>query len=82
MYKRQVLNYAEFGEIACARTDAKGKKVLETGFGTLQVTAYKDGAYAEQLVDCLLYTSSPGRLFFPAEYRICITSDHSLYTCI
>ena len=25
---------------------------------------------------------SPGRLFFPAEYRICITSDHSLYTCI
>lgn len=46
-----VLNYAEFGEIACARADAKGKKVLETGFGTLQVTAYKDGAYAEQLVD-------------------------------
>ena len=47
----EVLNYAEFGEIACARTDAKGKKVLETGFGTLQVIAYKDGAYAEQLVD-------------------------------
>ncbi|EJW99219.1 alanine--tRNA ligase, partial [gut metagenome] len=47
----EVLNYAGFGEIACVHADAEGKKTLETGFGTVQVTAYQDGAYAEMIVD-------------------------------
>lgn len=47
----EVLNYAGFGEIACVHADENGKKTLETGLGTIQVTAYKDGGYAEQLVD-------------------------------
>ena len=47
----EVLNYAGFGEIACVHAGEDGKKTLETGLGTVQVTAYKEGAYAEQLVN-------------------------------
>ena len=53
----EVLNYAGFGEIACVHAGEDGKKTLETGLGTVQVTAYKDGAYAEQLVDAVAQKS-------------------------
>lgn len=47
----EVLNYAAFGEIATVKTGEDGKRVLETGMGSVHVTAYKDGAYGEMLVD-------------------------------
>ena len=47
----EVMNYACFGEIARVKAGEDGKKVLETGRGTVQVTASKDGAYGEVLVD-------------------------------
>lgn len=47
----EVMNYACFGEIARVKAGENGKKVLETGLGTVQVTASKDGAYGEVLVD-------------------------------
>lgn len=46
-----VLNYACFGEIACVHTGKEGKASLETGYGTVLITSYKDGDYAEVLLD-------------------------------
>lgn len=48
--KFEVMNYACYGEIASGITDKNGKAVLETGLGTVHVTACKDGAYAETTV--------------------------------
>lgn len=47
----EVLNYACFGEIASVHADQAGRCVLETGMGTIHVTAFKDGSYAETLVN-------------------------------
>lgn len=46
-----VMNYACFGEIACVHTGEDGKAYLETGYGTVLITSYKDGDYAEILAD-------------------------------
>lgn len=47
----EVMNMACYGEIASVRTDGDGKCRLRTGLGSLHVTASKDGAYGEALVD-------------------------------
>lgn len=47
----EVLNYACFGEIATVHTDLQGKRMLETGLGTVHVTASKDGSYGEVLIN-------------------------------
>ena len=47
----EVLNYSHFGEIASVYADEHGEKTLETGLGTIHVTAYQDGGYAEMLVN-------------------------------
>lgn len=47
----EVMNGACFGEIASLRTDDSGSCGLRTGIGSLHVTASKDGAYGECLVD-------------------------------
>lgn len=47
----EVMNYSCFGEIASVQADESGRRVLETGLGTIHVTAYKDGGYGEVLVD-------------------------------
>ncbi len=47
----EVMNMAGYGEIASMRTDGEGKCRLRTGLGSLHVTASKEGAYGEALVD-------------------------------
>ena len=47
----QVMNYSSFRDIAVVRTDENGIQMLETGLGTICVTAYLDGQYGETLVD-------------------------------
>lgn len=46
----EVMNYACFGEIADVRTGDDGACTLETGLGTLLVTACKNGSCGEALV--------------------------------
>lgn len=58
----EVLNYSHFGEIACVYADEHGEKTLETGLGTIHVTAYRDGGYAEMLVNTEEQTSCVLRL--------------------
>lgn len=50
----EVMNAAEFGEVATVRTDQNGKCFLRTGKGTLHVTASKGELYGE----CLINTES------------------------
>ncbi|MCI5509405.1 MAG: hypothetical protein MR436_02960 [Eubacterium sp.] len=47
----EVLNYSMFGNVAIVPADAEGKVRLVTGLGSIHVTASKDGAYGEALVD-------------------------------
>lgn len=47
----EVLNFSSFGRIAAVRTDSDGRQSLETGLGSIHITAWADGAYAEMLVN-------------------------------
>lgn len=47
----EVLNYGMFGKIASVRTGSDGRRTLETGLGSIHITAAKDGAYGEVLID-------------------------------
>lgn len=47
----EVLNYGMFGKIATVRTGEDGRRTLETGLGSVHVTAEADGAYGELLID-------------------------------
>ena len=47
-----VLNYSEYSPAALAVTDAQGKAVLETGYGSLYVQVEKDGVYTGKAFHC------------------------------
>lgn len=47
----EVLNYGMFGKIASARTGSDGHMSLETGLGSIHITASGNGAYGEILID-------------------------------
>lgn len=47
----EVLNYGMFGKIASVRTGSDGRRTLEMGLGSIHITASKDGAYGELLID-------------------------------
>lgn len=47
----EVINGSCYREIASVRTEENGKCLLQTGFGSLHITASKDGAYGEALAD-------------------------------
>ena len=47
----EVMNGAFYGEIASVRTDRNGRCMLRTGLGSIHITASKDSAYGEKLVD-------------------------------
>lgn len=47
----EVLNYGMFGKIASARTGSDGRMTLETGLGSIHITASGNGSYGEILID-------------------------------
>lgn len=47
----EVLNYGKFGPIASVRTGKDGRRVLETGLGSIHITASGKEGYGEVLID-------------------------------